>query len=91
MFLMPCKKLGRRRKRRIGWFDAVLVEHAISLSGVHALALTKLDALGRVDAINVCIKKRLVQDEISFSSRIKRFDASKTYLSHCLDGKSLWV
>jgi len=33
------------RPRRCGWFDAVVVRHAIALSGVDGLALTKLDVL----------------------------------------------
>ena len=33
------------RKRRCGWFDAVLVKHAIEVSGIDGMALTKLDVL----------------------------------------------
>ncbi len=33
------------RKRRCGWFDAVLVRQAVAVSGVTGIALTKLDVL----------------------------------------------
>src|SRR5262249_35813618 len=33
------------RPRRCGWFDAVVVRHAVTLSGVDGLAITKLDVL----------------------------------------------
>lgn len=42
------------RKRRIGWFDAVLVREAIRLNGVNSLAVMKLDILDRVKNIKVC-------------------------------------
>lgn len=42
------------RKRRIGWFDAYLVRHAIRLTGADALALTKLDILDSLEEILIC-------------------------------------
>ncbi len=42
------------RRRRCGWFDAVLVRYACRLSGVHGVALTKLDVLDGVDEIRIC-------------------------------------
>jgi len=44
-----------RRPRRCGWFDAVVVKHAVATSGVDALALTKLDVLTGLDPIRVCV------------------------------------
>ncbi len=41
------------RKRRCGWFDAVLVRQAIKTSGIHGIALTKLDVLDGLEAIKV--------------------------------------
>ena len=43
------------RKRRCGWFDAVLVRQTIKISGINAVALTKLDVLYDLDEIKVCI------------------------------------
>lgn len=41
------------RKRRCGWFDSVLVRQAIKTSGIHGIALTKLDVLDGLDEIKV--------------------------------------
>jgi len=42
------------RPRRCGWFDAVVVRHAVRLNGMSGLALTKLDVLTGLDAIRIC-------------------------------------
>ena len=42
------------RRRRIGWFDAVLARHAIGLNGIDSLALTKLDILDHLSSIKLC-------------------------------------
>jgi adenylosuccinate synthase len=41
------------RKRRCGWFDAVLVRQAIKTSGIQGIALTKLDILDGIQEIKV--------------------------------------
>jgi adenylosuccinate synthase len=43
------------RARRCGWFDAVLVRHAARLSGLNALAITKLDVLAGNDPLRICV------------------------------------
>jgi len=59
------EKLGKRgkefgtvtaRKRRCGWFDAVLVRQTIKVSGINAIALTKLDVLDELDEIKICVE-----------------------------------
>jgi adenylosuccinate synthase len=47
------------RKRRCGWFDAVLVRQSCAVSGVTGIALTKLDVLDGLDKINICTGYRL--------------------------------
>jgi adenylosuccinate synthase len=42
------------RKRRCGWFDAMLVRQTVRTCGIHGLALTKLDILDGFDTIEVC-------------------------------------
>jgi len=42
------------RRRRCGWFDAVLVRQAVAVSGVTGVALTKLDVLDGFDTVNIC-------------------------------------
>ena len=41
------------RKRRCGWFDAVLARQAIKTSGIQGIALTKLDVLDGLKEIKV--------------------------------------
>ncbi|NYZ16281.1 adenylosuccinate synthase [Azospirillum sp. RWY-5-1] len=47
------------RKRRCGWFDAVMVRQAIKTGGIDGIALTKLDVLDGFDEIKVCVGYRL--------------------------------
>ncbi|APF38223.1 Adenylosuccinate synthetase [Chelatococcus sambhunathii] len=47
------------RKRRCGWFDAVLVRQTVRTSGIDGIALTKLDILDGFDEIKVCVGYRL--------------------------------
>ncbi|WP_375403574.1 adenylosuccinate synthase [uncultured Sphingomonas sp.] len=42
------------RKRRCGWFDAVLVRQSAAVSGVTGIALTKLDVLDGFDEVRIC-------------------------------------
>ena len=57
------QKLGERghefgtvtgRKRRCGWFDAVLVRQMVKTAGIDGIALTKLDVLDGFDEIKIC-------------------------------------
>jgi adenylosuccinate synthase len=43
------------RKRRCGWFDAVLVRQTVRTSGIDGIALTKLDVLDGFERIRVCV------------------------------------
>jgi adenylosuccinate synthase len=42
------------RPRRCGWFDAIVVKKGVRLSGVDAIALTKLDVLTGLGSLRVC-------------------------------------
>ena len=42
------------RKRRCGWFDALLVKQAIKITGITGIALTKLDVLDGLGELKVC-------------------------------------
>ena len=42
------------RKRRCGWFDAVLVRQTCAISGVNGIALTKLDVLDGFETLKIC-------------------------------------
>ncbi len=54
------------RKRRCGWFDAVLVRQTVRTSGIDGIALTKLDILDGFDDIKVCVGYRLDGREIDY-------------------------
>ncbi|MEN0653221.1 MULTISPECIES: adenylosuccinate synthase [Hyphobacterium] len=57
------QKLGERghefgvvtgRKRRCGWFDAVLVRQTVQFGGIDGIAFTKLDVLDGFDELKIC-------------------------------------
>ena len=54
------------RKRRCGWFDGVLVRQTIKLSGITAIALTKLDVLDELDEIKICVEYELNGKKINY-------------------------
>jgi adenylosuccinate synthase len=54
------------RKRRCGWFDAVLVRQAVAVNGIKGIALTKLDVLDGLDEIKVCTAYRLDGETIDY-------------------------
>lgn len=43
------------RRRRCGWFDAVIGRYAVRINGMDCLAITKLDVLDELDEIKVCV------------------------------------
>ncbi len=47
------------RRRRCGWFDAVIGRYAVRINGLDCLAITKLDVLDEVDEIKVCVAYEL--------------------------------
>ena len=47
------------RKRRCGWFDAVLVRQSAAVSGVTGIALTKIDVLDGFDSVKICTGYRI--------------------------------
>lgn len=54
------------RKRRCGWFDAVLVRQAVAVNGIKGIALTKLDVLDGLDEIRVCTGYMLDGEKIDY-------------------------
>ncbi len=43
------------RRRRCGWFDAVLVRQAVKVSGIQGLVVTKLDVLDGLAELKICV------------------------------------
>ncbi len=54
------------RKRRCGWFDGVLVRQTIKISGINAIALTKLDVLDELDEIKICVAYEINGKKIDY-------------------------
>jgi len=47
------------RPRRCGWFDAVVVNHSVRVSGIREMVITKLDVLNDFDTIKICVGYRV--------------------------------
>ena len=69
------EQLGRRgkefgtvtgRKRRCGWFDAVMVRQAVTVGGIDGIALTKVDVLDGFDELKICTGYRLDGVDIAY-------------------------
>jgi adenylosuccinate synthase len=43
------------RRRRTGWFDAVMLRHAVRLNSLSELAVLKLDVLDTLDTVKLCV------------------------------------
>lgn len=43
------------RARRCGWFDAVIVRYAARVNGLTSLVLNKIDPLGGLDKLKICV------------------------------------
>jgi len=54
------------RKRRCGWFDAVLVRQAVAVSGITGIALTKLDVLDGFEELKICTGYRIGEREYDY-------------------------
>ena len=55
------------RMRRVGWLDLEIVRTAVELSGVTELCLTKLDVLGGLDELQVCIGYKLNGTDVRYA------------------------
>ena len=76
------------RKRRCGWFDAVMVRQAIKTSGITGIALTKLDVLDGFDELRVCDSYELDGDVIDYFPSGTRQQAAVTPIYRTLEGWS---
>jgi len=66
------------RKRRCGWLDMVLVRQAVRVSGITALAITKLDVLTGLNKLKICVGYKSASGEFSYAA-----PASMRVLSAC--------
>jgi len=65
------------RMRRCGWLDLVVVSHAVRLSGIDSIGLTKMDVLGTMGKLRICDRYRLD------GKMIRDFPASLEALARC--------
>lgn len=67
------------RKRRCGWFDAVILKHAARVNGLTMLAVTKLDVLTGIDPVRICTGYKLDGNVIDYvpSSEDELKDANR--------------
>ncbi len=102
-------KIGRKgkefgtvtnRKRRCGWFDAVLVKQSCTISGTKGIALTKIDVLDELKDLYVCVAYKLngkkidyfpssLQDQIKIKPVYKKFNGWLTNTSGIKKWKDL--
>ena len=74
------------RKRRCGWFDAVLVRQAVAVNGINGIALTKLDVLDGLDEIKVCTGYRLNGELIDYLPAAQAAQANVEPVYETLEG-----
>lgn len=65
------------RKRRCGWFDAVIGRYAVRINGIDCLAITKLDVLDELDEIKVCVAYEID------GTRCDNFPSSSRLFARC--------
>jgi adenylosuccinate synthase len=54
------------RKRRCGWFDAVMVRQAVKVGGIDGIALTKLDVLDALKELKICTGYRCQDQTLDY-------------------------
>ena len=65
------------RRRRCGWFDGVIGRYAVEVNGLDCLAVTKLDVLDEIDALQVCVAYELDGE------RIEHFPSCSEAFARC--------
>ena len=76
------------RKRRCGWFDAVLVRQTCATSGVSGIALTKLDVLDGFDTLKICVGYELDGQRLDYLPTAANLQARVTPIYEEMEGWS---
>jgi adenylosuccinate synthase len=74
------------RKRRCGWFDAVLVRQTCVTGGVDGITLTKLDVLDGFEQIRVCVAYELDGKRLDYLPADANLQARLTPVYETLEG-----
>ncbi len=56
--------VNTRRRRRPGWFDAVMVRHAVRVNSLTEIAISKLDVLDALHSVKVCVAYQLGDERV---------------------------
>ena len=67
------------RPRRTGWFDAVILRHSVRVNGLSSLAINKLDTLGGIGDLKVCVAYKKPDGTV-----IENFPAALEELADCV-------
>ena len=76
------------RKRRCGWFDAVLVRQTCAISGVSGIALTKLDVLDGFETLKICVGYEIDGEHYDYLPTAAALQARVTPVYEELEGWS---
>jgi len=76
------------RKRRCGWFDAVLVRQTCATSGVSGIALTKLDVLDGFKTLKICTGYMLDGEKLDYLPTAANLQARVTPVYEEMEGWS---
>ncbi|MFV0386308.1 adenylosuccinate synthase [Paracoccus sp. (in: a-proteobacteria)] len=74
------------RKRRCGWFDAVLVRQTCAISGVNGIALTKLDVLDGFGTLKICVGYEIDGTQYDYLPTAAALQARVTPIYEEMDG-----
>jgi len=74
------------RKRRCGWFDAVLVRQAVKVGGIDGIALTKVDVLDGFEEIKLCTGYRIGGETYDVLPALPSLQAAAEPIYERLDG-----
>ena len=74
------------RKRRCGWFDAVLVRQTCATSGVSGIALTKLDVLDGFSTLRICTGYDLDGERLDYLPAAANLQARVTPIYEEMNG-----
>ena len=74
------------RKRRCGWFDAVLVRQSAAVGGITGIALTKIDVLDGMETINICTGYRLGYETLDYFPAHAADQAAVVPIYETMDG-----
>ena len=66
------------RPRRCGWLDLVIIEFAARINGITSIALSRMDTLGGIDKVKVCIGYEFNGEVIrNYPASLKDLEACK--------------